>query len=67
MTLVNELRMAADDLHSANGHNKYAALMSRAADEIESLKAKLKRYERADEDASLDRAIKAASGGGEGV
>lgn len=31
---VNELRLLAEDLHSANGPNRYASALSRAADEI---------------------------------
>lgn len=34
MLSVNELRVLAEDLHSANGPNRYASALSRAADEI---------------------------------
>ena len=38
MTLINELRMLAEDLH-VNGYNRYSAAMSKAADEIERLQS----------------------------
>ena len=34
MTLINELRMLAEDLH-VNGYNRYSAAMSKAADELD--------------------------------
>ena len=34
MLSINELRVLAEDLHSANGPNRYASALSRAADEI---------------------------------
>ena len=37
MTLIDEFRMLADDLHSVEGHNRYASALSKAADEIERL------------------------------
>ena len=33
MSLINELRMLAEDLH-VNGYNRYSAAMSKAADEL---------------------------------
>lgn len=37
MTLVDELRMYATDMHSNYGHNKISTVMSQAADRIETL------------------------------
>lgn len=37
MSLINELRMLAEDLYSAGGHNRYATALSKAADELASL------------------------------
>lgn len=39
MTLIDEFRMLADDLHSVEGHNRYASALSKAADEIERLQS----------------------------
>ena len=36
---VDILRLHAEDLHSARGHNKSARLLSQAADEIERIRA----------------------------
>ena len=45
MNLINELRMLAEDLH-VNGYNRYSAAMSKAADELERLAAKLEAAEK---------------------
>ena len=37
----NALRLAAEDIHSRSGHNTYSSVMSKSADEIESLRGKL--------------------------
>ena len=37
--LVDLLRVHADDIHSAHGHNKSSTLLSRAADRIDALEA----------------------------
>lgn len=39
--LVDLLRLHADDLHSAHGHNQSSRLLSRAADEVDQLKSNL--------------------------
>lgn len=39
--LVDLMRIHADDVHSAHGHNKTSHLLSQAADEIERLRAEL--------------------------
>ena len=38
MNLINKLRMLAEDLY-VNGYNRYSAAMSKAADELEQLRA----------------------------
>lgn len=40
MGFVNYLRCLAEDLHVLSGHNKYAAALSMAADQIESIQRK---------------------------
>ena len=39
--LVDLLRLHADDLHIAHGHNQSSRLLSRAADEVDQLKSNL--------------------------
>ena len=39
--LVDLLRLHAEDLHSAHGHNQSSRLLSRAADEVDQLKSNL--------------------------
>ena len=56
MVDIDELRMLAEDLY-VNGYTRYASAMSKAADEIEYLRAKIEAMER-QEPIKYERRIK---------